>query len=119
LKQTLLFALSPEVRLQDRNSVFASLLGNPVGRSLAWEFIQKNWKKLVAEYGEGGHLLARLVKPLGSFTDKKDGDSIKKFFKKNKAPAGERTVLQVLEHIYSNAAWKKRDWKGMEKFLKK
>jgi puromycin-sensitive aminopeptidase len=117
LKQTLAFGLSDEVRLQDRNSVFASVLGNPFGRALAWDFIQKNWKKLVAEYGEGGHLLARLVKPLGGFTDKKDGDSIKKFFKKNKAPAGERTVLQVLEHVYSNAAWKKRDAKKIAHFL--
>jgi puromycin-sensitive aminopeptidase len=118
LKQTLAFGLSSHVRLQDRNSVFASVLGNPFGRTLAWEFVQKNWKKLVAEYGEGGHLLARLVKPLGSFTLKSRGDEIKKFFKKNKAPAGERTVQQVLEHIYSNAAWLKRDQKAIEKFLK-
>lgn len=118
-KQTLTFVLSKEVRLQDRNTGFASVLAGPKTRAIAWKFIQKNWKKLIAEYGEGGHLLARLVKPLGSFTDKKDGDEIKKFFKKNKAPAGERTVQQVLEHIYSYAAWKKRDWKDLEKFLGK
>ncbi len=118
IKKTLALGLSNEVRLQDRNTVFAGVLGNPYGRAFAWQFIQKNWKKLIAEYGEGGHLLARLVKPLGSFTEKSRGDEIKKFFKKNKAPAGERTVQQVLEHIYSNAAWIKRDGKVIERFLK-
>jgi puromycin-sensitive aminopeptidase len=118
LTKTLEFGLSKEVRLQDRNGVFGAVLSNPVGRTLAWEFMKTNWTKLIGEYGEGGHLLARLVKPLNHFTDKKEADDIKKFFAKNKAPAAARTVDQVLEHIYSNDAWKKRDWKGIESFLK-
>lgn len=118
LSRTLALGLSKEVRLQDRNSVFASVLGNPAGRDLAWSFLKKNWPKLIAEYGEGGHLLARLVKPLNHFVDKKDADDIKKFFKKNKAPAASRTVDQVLENIYSNDAWKKRDMKSIGEWLK-
>jgi hypothetical protein len=59
----------------------------------------------------------RLVKPLNHFVAKKDADDIKKFFAKHKAPAGERTVEQVLEHIYSNHEWLKRDGKKIERFL--
>ena len=109
--------LSKEVRLQDRNGVFGSVLSNSAGRTFAWEFMKKNWKQLIAEYGEGGHLLARLVKPLNHFVLKKDADDIKTFFAKNKAPAGERTIEQVLEHIYSNHEWLVRDQKKIEAFL--
>ena len=117
LLKTLNMGLSKEVRLQDRNGVFGAVLGNPAGRALAWDFMKKHWTLLIGEYGEGGHLLARLVKPLNHFVDKKDADDIKKFFSKNKAPAAERTVDQVLEHVYSNDAWKKRDFKKLQKFL--
>lgn len=118
VSQTLALGLSKEVRLQDRNGVFGAVISNPSGRLLGWEFMKKNWKKLVAEYGEGGHLLARLVHPLNHFANKKDADDIKKFFVKNKAPAAARTVEQVLEHIYSNAIWLKRDIKVIKNFLK-
>lgn len=116
--EVLHFAMTKEVRLQDRNGIFGSVLSNESGRNIAWKFMKANWDKLIADYGEGGHLLARLVKPLNHFTSKKDADDIKKFFAKNKAPAGERTIEQVLEHIYSNHEWLKRDGKKIEKFLK-
>lgn len=112
------FALSKQVRLQDRNGIFGSVLANHAGRKIGWKYMQKNWSKLIADYGEGGHLLARLVKSLNHFVSSKDADEIKKFFTKNKAPAGERTVEQVLEHIYSNHEWLKRDGKGIERFLR-
>jgi aminopeptidase N len=117
IARVLELALSKEVRLQDRNGIFNAVLSNPKGRMQAWEFMKKNWQRLIDEYGEGGHLLARLVKPLNHFVAKKDADDIKKFFAKHKAPAGERTVEQVLEHIYSNHEWLKRDGKKIERFL--
>lgn len=112
------FAMTPQVRLQDRNGIFGSVLSNHAGRKIGWKFMKENWSKLIADYGEGGHLLARLVKPLNHFVSQKDADDIKKFFAKNKVPAGERTVEQALEHIYSNHAWLARDGKNIAKFLK-
>ena len=118
ISQVLTFALSKEVRLQDRNGIFNAVLSNHKGRTIGWEFMKKHWNQLINDYGEGGHLLARLVKPLNHFVMKHEADDIKKFFKKHKAPAGERTVEQVLEHIYSNNLWLRRDGKKLEKFLK-
>jgi puromycin-sensitive aminopeptidase len=119
VEKTLKFALSKEVRLQDRNGIFGSLISNPKTIKTTWSFIKNNWKQIVSEYGEGGHLLARLINPLNHFSDKKDAQDVEKFFKKNKAPGATRTIEQILEHIYSNDAWKKRDLKGIGRFLGK
>ncbi len=118
IESALRFALSKEVRLQDRNGIFNALLANAASRARTWKFMKEHWNALIADYGEGGHLLARLVKPLNHFVTKKDADDIKKFFTKHKAPAGERTVEQVLEHIYSNYEWYKRALPGIRKLLK-
>ena len=118
LKKTLQFIMSDEVRMQDRNSAFASVLVNPRGRALGWEFIKRNWKAIGEAYGDGNHLLSRLIQALNRNTTREAYNDIKIFFKKNKAPAAERTILQTLEHVDSNVRWLARDGKRIEKWLK-
>lgn len=119
LKQTLEFITTDAVRMQDRNGAFASVLVNTHGRTLGWEFLKKNWKKIGEAYGEGNHLLARLVAALNLNTTKVAYDDIKKFFKTHSAPSADRTILQTLEHIDSNIGWLKRDEKKIELWLNK
>lgn len=119
LKRTLDLTVSDEVRLQDRNGAFASVLVNPHGRALAWEFIKKNWKKIGDAYGEGNHLLSRLISVLNRHTTKEAYDDIKTFFKTHSAPAAERAVEQTLEAIDSNIRWLKRDGKKIGTWLAK
>jgi puromycin-sensitive aminopeptidase len=119
LGKTLAFSLSKDVRSQDAPTMIASVLSNSDGTMLAWEFIQKNWKKLCDRYSSGGHMLPRLLSPLAFFLDKAVSIEIKKFFKKNPAPGAVRTLLQVEEKILGNDAWKKRDGKLLEKWLGK
>lgn len=117
LKRTLDLTLTSEVRLQDRNGAFASVLTNKYGRALGWEFIKKNWKKIGDAYGEGNHLLSRLIGVLNRNVTKEAYDDIKKFFKTHSAPAAERTVEQTLETIDSNIRWLKRDGKKIGTWL--
>lgn len=118
LKKTLDFAMSDEVRDQDRPSLLCAVWGNRKGREMTWKFIRQNWKTLLKKYGEGGHFLGRLISPLGAHTKKKDAEDAKAFFKKNSLPGGERTLEQALERIYSNDAWIKADKENVKKWLK-
>ncbi len=118
LSRTLAMTVSDEVRMQDRNGAFASVLVNPFGRELGWKFLKKNWKKIGEAYGDGNHLLSRLVGVLNRNTTRGAYDDIKAFFKTHSAPAAERTVDQTLEHIDSNIRWLARDGKKIQKWLR-
>ena len=117
LAQTLAFIMTDEVRMQDRNGAFASVLTNPYGRALGWAFLKKNWKKIGEAYGDGNHLLSRLIGVLNRNTTRVAYDDIKKFFKTHSAPAAARTIDQTLEQIDSNIVWLKRDGKKIAKWL--
>ncbi|MEA3399340.1 MAG: ERAP1-like C-terminal domain-containing protein, partial [Patescibacteria group bacterium] len=86
------------------------------GRDLTWKFIKKNYKKILKEYGEGGHFLSGLLTPLG--THLTGLEEIKKFFKKNTAPGADRTLEQIYEKIESNIAWIKDDKKKINQWMK-
>lgn len=116
LKKTLQFAISKDVRFQNSLQIIASVWGNPNGRYLAWEFVKKNWKMLKERYA-GGHYFVRVFGPAGEFTKVSDAKDIESFVKKNPTPEAERTIAQVLEQIYSNAEWLKRDRESIKKFL--
>ncbi len=118
LKQTLELTMTDKVRMQDRNSAFAGVLVNSHGRGLGWQYLKNNWKKIGEAYGEGNHLLSRLISVLNRNTTREAYNDIKKFFKTHRAPSAERTILQTLEYIDSNIVWLKRDLKNIEKWLK-
>ncbi len=118
LSRTLAFTMTNEVRMQDRNGAFASVMLNPYGRTLGWDYLKKNWNRIGESYGKGNHLLSRLVGILNRNTTKEAYNDIKKFFKTHSAPAAERTIEQTLEQIDSNIGWLARDYKKIEKWLK-
>ncbi len=118
LKRTCEFALSHNVRKQDTIGILSSVGANPLGRDIWLSFVQKNWKTLVARYGDGGHTLARLVKAIAGSAEEKHFKQYKKFFTTHEAPGAKRAVQQVIEHLEGNVAWLKRDGKKIEKFLK-
>ncbi len=118
LAKTLVFTMTDEVRMQDRNGAFASVLVNPAGRALGWQYLKKNWDKIGASYGEGNHLLSRLIQVLNRNTTREAFVDIKTFFKTHSAPAAERTTLQTLENIDSNIRWLARDEKKIEQWFK-
>ncbi len=119
LARTLTFALSKSVRTQDAPFMIGAVWQNTNGRDLTWKFVQHNYKKLLATYGEGGHFLGRLLSPLGTHTKESDAKQIKEFFKKNVAPGAERTIAQSIEKILSNASWIKSDLKDIKSWLAK
>ncbi len=113
------FALSKDVRAQDTLGIMSSLGSNPLGRNIWLKCIKSNWKLLVSRYGDGGLILARLVKGISGSAEPKHLKIFKEFFTTHDAPGAERAVEQVSEKLESNILWLKRDKKIIEKFLSK
>ena len=117
LARTLRFAISKHVRAQNTPGILAAVWANPCGRELAWRFLRRHWKFLLARYGQGGHTLPRLVKPIGVLASRTQAVHVRRFFKRAGAPGAERAVKQVVERIESNADWLRRDGKKIARWL--
>ncbi|OGI95077.1 hypothetical protein A2917_01375 [Candidatus Nomurabacteria bacterium RIFCSPLOWO2_01_FULL_42_17] len=117
LKLACEFAFSNNVRMQDTIGILSSVGGNPLGRDIWLNFIQKNWKTLVSRYGDGGHTLARLVKAISGSAEEKHLKAFKKFFATHDAPGAQRAIEQVKERLEGNIAWLKRDHEKINNFL--
>ncbi len=118
IKQTLDFAMSKDVRIQDTAGIFMSVWGNPAAKKTVWNFTKNHWRELAKRYPSSGHMLSRFIKPAGMFVLKKEGQEVERFFKTRKPFGGERAVAQALEKIYTHDLWLKRDSSSIEKWLK-
>jgi aminopeptidase N len=99
LERTLNYAISPDVRSQDALQVIASVLRNPAGEKLAWEFIQSHWDA-VAKAG-GPFASAEVVGATSVFCNAGMRDQVTEFFSAHKIAAAERTYKQSIERINS------------------
>lgn len=108
LTKTLEFSISKHVRIQDITRFTDGVGRNPIGGPLLWAFLKENWGLIIERYGQGGHMLSRIVEGLSGNANLTVAKDIRNFFKKNPAPGAERTIKQVLEQIEINALWKTR-----------
>jgi puromycin-sensitive aminopeptidase len=115
--RTLKLGASDEIRLQDKVRVYMNLFADPSAHDIAWNFFKKEWPKMVRMYGDGNHLISRIVLSLGRCGTAHLYKDIKNFFAKTSAPGAERSVRQMLEHIESNVRWRAREAKKIEKWL--
>ncbi len=117
LAQVLGFCFTKHVRSQDAAFIFNSVARNYYGRNLAWSYLKKNWVKIYEQY-RSGHLLEWFAAPFARFTTIEQAKEYEKFFKQHPAPMLNRTIQQVIERIYSNAFWIKRDKNNIKQWLK-
>ncbi len=97
LQRTLEFAVSPDVRSQDALQLVGSVMGNPAGKKLAWDFIQSHWDA-IAKAG-GPFASAEVVGATSVFCDAGMRDQVTDFFAAHKIAAAERTYKQSIERI--------------------
>ena len=97
LQRTLDFAISPDVRSQDALQLVTSVLENPAGQQLAWDFIRQHWNEL--EKAGGPFASAEVVRATSSFCDAGLRDQVSEFFSIHKVSAAERTYRQSIERI--------------------
>jgi aminopeptidase N len=97
LLRTLDFAISPDVRSQDALQVITSVMGNPDGQQLAWDFIRQHWPEI--EKAGGPFASAQVVGATSVFCDAGKRDQVTEFFSAHKVAAAERTYKQSIERI--------------------
>ena len=118
VEKALRFSMSKHVRSQDTPFILASIWRNKEGQDLAWNFVKDNWEVILKRYG-GSNFLTKFLPFLGYHTKKEDLIDAKKFFSKNVAPGGEKTLKQSYEQLESNIAWIKDDKKDIQNWLDK
>ncbi len=99
LQRTLDFAISPDVRSQDALQVIGSVLGNPAGRQLAWDFIRQHWPEM--EKAGGPFASSSVVQATSVFCSPTMRDQVTEFFAAHKVAGSERTYNQSIERINS------------------
>jgi aminopeptidase N len=97
LQRTLDYSISPDVRSQDALAVLTSVLGNPEGQKLAWDFVLTHWDA-VQKVG-GPFASAQVVGSTSSFCDAHMRDQVVAFYSAHKVEAAERTYRQSIERI--------------------
>jgi len=117
LDKTLHFAIGTDVRSQDSITVIRRVARNPLGKELAWKFLQGNWPTLHDRYK--GFLLTALVKSvLTPFCDAEKIKEIDTFFEGKEVHGAERSIKQATEQIRTNSMWLQRDKSSIQQFLK-
>ncbi len=116
LQQTLDFAMTKHVRLQDAVGIIAGVVTNPFGGDIGWRFIKKHWPVFLERYA-GSHAIAYLVQSLGALTLAREAKEISIFFKKHSAPGADRAVEQTVERIQARVLWLARDKQALSKYF--
>jgi aminopeptidase N len=115
LQRTLDFAISPDVRSQDALQLIGSVIQNPVGEKLAWDFVQTHWDA-VAKAG-GPFASAQVVNATAVFCDAGMRDQVTDFFAAHKVEAAERTFRQSIERINNCVDLKSRQEPQLSSWL--
>jgi aminopeptidase N len=97
LQRTLEYAISPDVRSQDALGVISSVMSNPAGEKLAWNFVLAHWDAV--QKAGGVFASAEIVGATDSFCDAHMRDQVVEFFAAHKIEAAERTYRQSIERI--------------------
>jgi aminopeptidase N/puromycin-sensitive aminopeptidase len=97
LQRTLDYAISPEVRSQDALGLISSVMSNPDGERLAWDFVLAHWDAV--QKAGGVFASAEVVGATDSFCDAHMRDQVVDFFAAHKIEAAERTYRQSIERI--------------------
>jgi aminopeptidase N/puromycin-sensitive aminopeptidase len=97
LQRTLDFSISLDVRSQDAVSLLTSVMNNPAGEKLAWDFVQSHWDAV--QKSGGPFASAQVVGASSTFCDAGMRDQVTDFFAVHKVEAAERTYRQTIERI--------------------
>ncbi|HZC23736.1 MAG TPA: M1 family metallopeptidase, partial [Candidatus Binatia bacterium] len=99
LQRTLDLSISSDVRSQDTLQLVSSVLRNPDGQDVGWNFVRQHWSEL--EKAGGPFASAEIVQATSGFCSAQLRDQVTEFFNAHKVAAAERTYKQSIERINS------------------
>ncbi|GCC30568.1 hypothetical protein chiPu_0009019 [Chiloscyllium punctatum] len=95
------------VKTQDLPSIVISVSKHPTGYHLAWEFLKKNWDKLIEKFELGSPSIAYTVTGITShYSTRLHLEEVQGFFESLKDKGSQlRCVQQAIETIEENIRW--------------
>jgi len=114
LRQTMEMTLNGEVRTQNAPFLMHSLLYNPVARYEAWEFVKKNWDKMIEKYPDSA--LPRMCEAVVGLLDCQD--EVNAFFEQHKPRLGNKIIEQHLERLAVAVEFREREGNNIETVLR-
>lgn len=107
------------VRQQDFFTAVRYVATNPVGNSLAWDYVRSNWESLIERFTLNNRYLGRLPgQVVSKFVSRFKKGEVEAFF--NKYPeggAGTRSRKQALEKIDTNIKWLEKHQVTIKRWL--
>jgi puromycin-sensitive aminopeptidase len=117
VQQTLDLSLTPAVKTQDAGPLLARLLGNPVGKRQAWNFVRVQWEAV--EQRLPPFMRRRLVGATVNLATAEARDEVAAFFAAHPVEGAERTLRQTLEQLDVLIAFRERAAPRLRELLRK
>ncbi|KAJ1180024.1 hypothetical protein NDU88_005252 [Pleurodeles waltl] len=114
LNRYLEYSMDPtKIRRQDALSTMNAVAGNPIGQSIAWDFICSQWKKIYAQFGGSLFAFSELINGVTRrFSSECELKQLEQFKKDNEQAGfgtGGRALEQALEKAKANNKWMKEN----------
>ncbi|XP_064412808.1 endoplasmic reticulum aminopeptidase 2 isoform X2 [Latimeria chalumnae] len=107
------------IKTQDLPSLIVTVNSNPVGQTLVWEFVKKNWNKFLEKFQVGSFAIRGILSGITSyFSSKEELEQVEIFFESIRDQGTQLRITQVvLESIQKNIRWMERNLKTLRAWL--
>jgi aminopeptidase N/puromycin-sensitive aminopeptidase len=113
--RTLEYAVSDEVRSQDRWMLIARLLARRETQDAAWAFVEQHWAEMERKATENSG--ARIVGATGAFCSVERRDEVTSFFAAHPVASAERTLAKAVDSINDCVALRAAQEPELRKWL--
>ncbi|XP_024062468.1 endoplasmic reticulum aminopeptidase 2 [Terrapene carolina triunguis] len=107
------------IKTQDLAALLHAIARNPEGQGLAWNFVRKNWNKLLKKFELASFSIRTIIVGTTSrFSSKDKLEEVKHFFRSLKDQGSQLKITEVvLETITKNIRWLKRNLNSLRNWL--
>jgi len=115
LEKTMTFALTNDVRSQDKSRLMGAVIENPAGSKVGWNFVKQHWNDIEKRISDAQQL--GLVRATSALCDQTSTEDVKAFFARHPVAGSDRALAQALEKISICIHAKSVQEKNLEKSL--
>lgn len=116
LQKTLERTLNGEIRTQDGPYLIRSMMMNPQGRELTWNFVKKNWQEILAKFPDNS--ISRMLEGLTALVSPALEKDVNDFIAANPIKQGGKIIDQHLERLKVAVLFQNREGSKMAQSLK-
>mmetsp|Transcript_19389 Transcript_19389/g.33317 ORF Transcript_19389/g.33317 Transcript_19389/m.33317 type:complete len:873 (+) Transcript_19389:55-2673(+) len=119
LQRTLKFSISDDCRSQDTVYVIGAVTSNPLGPSIAWEFLKEHFTLFENRYSSGMLFSSIISSVTKNLIGAEKAADVHKFFEEHPVSNAARSVKQSIETILSSTHWRDAETANLASWLEK